>query len=156
VNSNNFAVGRDRGDQRDRYDNRSFGNDRREPSSYSRGIRFTDFSADLFADDGEARIPRAAVPLPTQPPYTAHVGNLAFDLTETEVENYFQGCKVISVRIMKDRIDNRPKGFGYVEFADLDSLKKALTLAEGQLAGRHVRISVAEPRNFHFSAWIDV
>jgi translation initiation factor 4B len=47
---------------------------------------------------------------------------------------------------MKDRIDNRPKGFGYVEFADLDSLKKALSLGDGQLAGRSVRVSVAEPR----------
>ena len=47
---------------------------------------------------------------------------------------------------MKDRIDNRPKGFGYVEFADLESLKKALSLADGQLAGRSVRVSVAEPR----------
>jgi translation initiation factor 4B len=91
-------------------------------------------------------MPRAVVPFPTQPPYTAHVGNLAFDLTETEIENYFEGCKVISVRILKDRMDNRPKGFGYVEFADLDSLKKALSLADGQLAGRSVRVSVAEPR----------
>lgn len=47
---------------------------------------------------------------------------------------------------MKDRIDSRPKGFGYVEFADLDSLKKALSLADGQLAGRSIRVSVAEPR----------
>ena len=52
----------------------------------------------------------------------------------------------MNVRIMKDRIDNRPKGFGYVEFEDLESLKRALTLADGQLAGRNVRVSVAEPR----------
>ena len=87
------------------------------------------------------------MPLPTQPPYTAHVGNLAFDLVESEIERYFEGCKVINVRIMRDRVDNRPKGFGYVEFADLDSLKRALSLADGQLAGRNVRVSVAEPRN---------
>ena len=86
------------------------------------------------------------MPLPTQPPYTAHIGNLAFELTEKEIEDYFEGCTVISVRIMKDRMDNRPKGFGYVEFEDLESLKKALTLADGQLAGRTIRISVAEPR----------
>ena len=96
--------------------------------------------------ESDSRIPRPAVPLPTQPPYTAHVGNLAFDLTDSEIERYFEGCKIISIRIMKDRIDNRPKGFGYVEFADLDSLKKALSLADGQLAGRNVRVSVAEPR----------
>ena len=91
-------------------------------------------------------MPRPLIPMPTQPPYTAHVGNLAFDLTESEIENYFQDCKVISVRVMKDKVDNRPKGFGYVEFGDLESLKKALSLSDGQLAGRSVRISVAEPR----------
>jgi len=47
---------------------------------------------------------------------------------------------------MKDRIDNRPKGFGYIEFSDLESLKHALSLADGQLAGRNIRVSVAEPR----------
>jgi RNA recognition motif-containing protein len=100
----------------------------------------------VLDSESDTRISRPVVPLPTQPPYTAHVGNLAFDLTEAEIENYFEGCRVISVRIMKDRIDNRPKGFGYVEFADLDSLKKALSLADGQLAGRNIRVSVAEPR----------
>jgi translation initiation factor 4B len=52
----------------------------------------------------------------------------------------------MNIRIMKDRIDNRSKGFGYVEFSDLESLKRALSLSEGQLAGRNVRVSVAEPR----------
>lgn len=53
---------------------------------------------------------------------------------------------------MKDKLDNRPKGFGYVEFADLESLKKALGLSEGQLAGRSVRVSVAEPRTSNILA----
>ena len=113
---------------------------------FSRGTESRYLFLKLLDSEGDSRTPRPVVPLPSQPPYTAHVGNLAFDLTEGEIENYFEGCKVISVRIMKDRMDNRPKGFGYVEFADLDSLKKALTLADGQLAGRSVRISVAEPR----------
>lgn len=38
--------------------------------------------------------PRDDVPLPTQPPYTAFVGNLAFDLTEGELEEFFAGSKV--------------------------------------------------------------
>ena len=131
---------------RDRYDNRQYSSDRREMSSFSRGNALFDLHLKGLDSEGDARIPRPVVPLPTQPPYTAHVGNLAFDLGETEIENYFEGCKVINVRIMKDRMDNRPKGFGYVEFADLDSLKRALSLSDGQLAGRSVRVSVAEPR----------
>lgn len=32
--------------------------------------------------------------MPTQPPYTAFIGNLAFDLTEIDLEEFFAGQKV--------------------------------------------------------------
>jgi translation initiation factor 4B len=38
--------------------------------------------------------PRDDVPLPTQPPYTAFIGNLAFDLSEGELQQFFSGLKV--------------------------------------------------------------
>jgi RNA recognition motif-containing protein len=37
---------------------------------------------------------RDDLPLPTQPPYTAFIGNLAFDLTEMELEDLFSPLKV--------------------------------------------------------------
>lgn len=49
---------------------------------------------------------------------------------------------------MEDKVDRKPKGFGYVEFGTLDGLKKALELNGAQFQGRNVRISVAEPRKF--------
>jgi translation initiation factor 4B len=67
-----------------------------------------------------------------------------------------------SIKVIKDR-DERPKGFGYIEFEDLEGLKDALSRS-GQvqlfpffhsctsaydsqtMAGRGVRVSVAEPR----------
>jgi len=85
---------------------------------------------------------RDDVPLPTQPPYTAFVGNLAFDLGESDLEQFFQNVK--SVKIIKDR-DEKPKGFGYVEFEDLDGLKAAITNSGQVLSGRTIRVSVAEP-----------
>ncbi|KAH8981581.1 hypothetical protein EDB86DRAFT_2858288 [Lactarius hatsudake] len=94
--------------------------------------------------DRQAFPPREDLPLPTQPPYTAFVGNLAFDLTENDLETFFDGLKTKSVKVIKDR-DERPKGFGYVEFEDLDDLKAALTKTGSTLAGRTVRVSVAEP-----------
>ncbi|KAI0774981.1 hypothetical protein BD413DRAFT_290605 [Trametes elegans] len=87
--------------------------------------------------------PREDLPLPTEPPFTAFVGNLTFDITEGELEEFFGG-KTKSVKIIKDR-DDKPKGFGYVEFADLDGLKDALAKTNSSLAGRSVRVSVAEP-----------
>ena len=44
--------------------------------------------------DRQAYPPREDLPLPTQPPYTAFVGNLAFDLTEHDLETFFDGLKV--------------------------------------------------------------
>jgi hypothetical protein len=40
--------------------------------------------------------PREDLPLPTSPPYTAFIGNLAFDVTEVELEGFFSGTKVRS------------------------------------------------------------
>ena len=50
------------------------------------------------------------------------------------------------MRIVEDKLENKPKGFGYVEFGSLDGLKKALELSGTQFSGRNIRISVAEPR----------
>lgn len=50
-----------------------------------------------------------------------------------------------SIKIIKDR-DDRPKGFGYIEFATLDGLKDALARSGQSFASRVVRVSVAEPR----------
>lgn len=50
-----------------------------------------------------------------------------------------------SIKIIKDR-DDRPKGFGYIEFATLDGLKDALAKSGQNFASRTVRVSVAEPR----------
>ncbi|KAF9997173.1 hypothetical protein BGZ79_009114 [Entomortierella chlamydospora] len=88
--------------------------------------------------------PRAPVDLPTRPPYTIHLGNLPFDATERDIEGFFIESRITSIRIMKD-YEDKPKGFGYVEFDNLDSLKKALENNGQSLCGRNVRVSVAEP-----------
>ena len=89
------------------------------------------------------------MPLPTKPPYTAHLGNLAYDVTSVDVETFLQDCQVSSVRIVEDKLDRKPKGFGYVEFSTLDGLKNALTRSESNFMGRNIKISIAEPRKYH-------
>ncbi|ORY15273.1 hypothetical protein BCR34DRAFT_478109 [Clohesyomyces aquaticus] len=95
------------------------------------------------ADRGYAM--REVLPLPSKPPYTAHLGNLSFDATEGDISDFFSGCEVTNVRIVEDKLERKPKGFGYVEFGSLDGLKKALELSGTQFQGRNIRISVAEP-----------
>ena len=87
--------------------------------------------------------------MPTKPPYTVHLGNMSFDATEGDITDFFSGCEVTSVRIVEDKLERKPKGFGYAEFATLDGLKKALDANNTQFQGRNIRVSVAEPRKSH-------
>jgi hypothetical protein len=89
---------------------------------------------------------REELPLPSAPPFTAHLANLSFEANEDNVKNFFQDCEVKEVRIVRDKMDDKPKGFGYVTFETLDGLKTALSLSGGNIDGRNVRVSVAEPR----------
>ncbi|KAH7106368.1 hypothetical protein BKA62DRAFT_292820 [Auriculariales sp. MPI-PUGE-AT-0066] len=90
------------------------------------------------------RFSREELPLPTSPPYTAFIGNLSFELTESELESHFADCKTKTVKIIRDR-DDKPKGFGYVEFMDLDGLKAALALSGSAMGSRTIRVNVADP-----------
>lgn len=74
--------------------------------------------------------PREELPLPTKPPFIAFVGNLSFDAYEDTIAEFFAPIAVKEVKIIKDR-DEKPKGFGYVEFETLDGLKDALTRSGG-------------------------
>ncbi|KAI9720933.1 MAG: hypothetical protein M1828_005503 [Chrysothrix sp. TS-e1954] len=98
-----------------------------------------------FGGDRGGFASREQLPLPNRPPYTAHLGNLSFDVTSGDIEDFFSGCSVTSVRIVEDKLDHKPKGFGYVEFGSLDGLKQALSQSESSFQGRNIRVSVAEP-----------
>ncbi|KAI0527854.1 hypothetical protein F5B22DRAFT_7075 [Xylaria bambusicola] len=91
--------------------------------------------------------PRDSFPtqLPTKPPYTAHLGNLSYEATSESVTDFFSDCEITSVRIIEDRIEQRPKGFAYAEFATVDGLKKALTLDGSSFQGRTIKVRIADP-----------
>ena len=91
---------------------------------------------------------REELPLPDKPPYTVHLGNLSFDATVGDVTDFFAGCECTNVRIIEDKLEMKPKGFGYAEFASRDGLKQALTLNGTPFQGRNIRISVADPRTY--------
>ncbi|KAL2819158.1 hypothetical protein BJX63DRAFT_29116 [Aspergillus granulosus] len=116
-----------------------FGSDRRPPPASSAGYG----GSGGFNDRGYAV--REPLPLPTQPPYTAHIGNLSFDATADDISELFAECGVTNVRIVEDKLTKSPKGFGYVEFETVDGLKKALDFSGATLQGRAIRISIAEP-----------
>lgn len=83
-----------------------------------------------------------------EPSLVLFVGNLSFNTTEDALwEVFSEYGEVKSVRLPTDRETQRPKGFGYVEFSDTASAKKALETVNGQdICGRPVRLDFSQPR----------
>ncbi len=62
------------------------------------------------------------------------VGNLNFQTTEEELSTLFgQYGDVVEVKLAKDKITKKPRGFGFVSMGDKESAEEALTQLNGQL-----------------------
>ncbi|KAJ2237282.1 Eukaryotic translation initiation factor 4B [Coemansia sp. RSA 485] len=95
------------------------------------------------------REPRAPVEFPTEPPYTAYVGNLPFNADDAMIRTVFP-ADVVSIRLIRNPENDKPKGFGYVKFETLDALKSAVAQdGTAELGGRQLRINVSEQRPEH-------
>jgi nucleolin len=95
----------------------------------------------------EAR--RAAFGDKTSPPSSVlFVGNLSWDANEDSLWDVFaEYGDVKSVRVPTDRESGKIKGFGYVEFYDMESAKKAHEGAQSkELLGRNLRLDYSQPR----------
>ncbi|KAM6176745.1 LOW QUALITY PROTEIN: E3 ubiquitin-protein ligase TRIM38-like [Erethizon dorsatum] len=78
--------------------------------------------------------------LPKSPPYTAFLGSLPSDLTEDSLKDFFRGLNIREVYLPRDPCNpKRLKGFGYVEFENLDSLFAALNLSKQCLGKRIIQ-----------------
>lgn len=86
---------------------------------------------------------------PSEPATTLFVGNLSFNSTEDGLWEVFgQYGDVKSVRLPTDRETGNPKGFGYVEFTDIESARKAFEGVTGtEIDGRAIRVDYSQPRD---------
>lgn len=80
---------------------------------------------------------------------TLFIGGLSFNSTVDSISEFFaQAGEVTSARIATDRESGKPRGFGYVEFQDVETAKKAYeTLNGGYLDGRSIRLDSASQRD---------
>src|SRR5436190_23814360 len=76
------------------------------------------------------------------------VGNLSFDATENDLQDLFtQAGQVTSVNVMQDRATGKQRGFGFVEMANEEDTKKAISMLHGKdFKGRALTVNEARPR----------
>ncbi|MFG0244227.1 MAG: RNA recognition motif domain-containing protein [Phycisphaerales bacterium JB054] len=77
-----------------------------------------------------------------------YVGNLSFDTSESKLREMFEEHgQVTSAALVMDRDTGRPRGFGFVEFADAASANAAITALNGQnVDGRDLTVNEAKAR----------
>jgi RNA recognition motif-containing protein len=80
------------------------------------------------------------------------IGGLSFETTEeTLTEAFAKAGTVISAVIIKDRMTQRSKGFGFVEMETEEMAQAAITMWNDQeLDGRHVAVNEARPLEKRF------
>ena len=77
-----------------------------------------------------------------------YVGNLSWQMTDEELRTLFeQYGSVTSAKIVKDKVNGRSKGFGFVEMPEENEAQNALSsLYESEVLGRKIIVNEAQPK----------
>ncbi|MEA3365633.1 MAG: RNA-binding protein [Candidatus Hydrogenedentes bacterium] len=77
-----------------------------------------------------------------------YVGNLPYTTTEDELRQAFEPYgNVSAARIIFDRVENRSRGFGFVEMPDDGEGQTAIESMNGaDMQGRTLKVNEARPR----------
>jgi cold-inducible RNA-binding protein len=82
-----------------------------------------------------------------------YVGNLASNITDTELQRLFaEHGAVGSAQVVRDQHSGQPRGFGFVEMADVEA-RRAMELLNGKdIEGRPLTVNEARPTRQHTEA----
>ncbi len=81
-------------------------------------------------------------------PVQIYVGNLTYSMTEDSLRELFAPFgEVTSTKIIKDRLTDRSRGFGFVEMENKDEAESAIQKIDGtEVEGRNMKVNLARPR----------
>jgi RNA recognition motif-containing protein len=76
------------------------------------------------------------------------VGNLPFETAEGDLQDLFARTGTVeSVRVMRDMMTGRARGFAFVEMSTDEEAQRAISeLNEVQLGGRSLNVNEAKPK----------
>ena len=85
-------------------------------------------------------------------PSKLYVGNLAFGVSKSDLEELFSKAgQVQSVAVITDKFSGQSRGFGFVEMANAEDASKAIQqFNDTELKGRNIRVNEAKPRESSF------
>ncbi len=77
-----------------------------------------------------------------------YVGNLAYNVTTEDLRPLFEKYgEVVSIKIVKDRVTHKSRGFGFVEITEeKKALKSIRALNNRELKGRKIKVNKVLPR----------
>jgi RNA recognition motif-containing protein len=77
-----------------------------------------------------------------------YVGNLPYQATDEDLREAFGAHgDVVGATVVRDRDTGRSRGFGFVEFGDDETGRRAMAAMDGvEMAGRALRVSEAHER----------
>ncbi|CCF58908.1 hypothetical protein KAFR_0F03120 [Kazachstania africana CBS 2517] len=86
--------------------------------------------------------------VPSEPSETLFLGNLSFNADRDNISEMFSKFgEIVSVRIPTHPETEQPKGFGYVQYTNVEDAKKALDALQGEyIDNRPVRLDFSTPR----------
>ncbi|XP_055343615.1 ataxin-2-like protein isoform X2 [Paramacrobiotus metropolitanus] len=93
------------------------------------------------AGDGGSQGPSR---VPSDPPFSAFVGNLHQATVQSEIGEMFNRQKVKNIRMLYETESKNFRGVAFVEFVDKESLTEALNLDGMVRRGRNIRVDVAD------------
>uniref|UniRef100_A0A093Y5T2 28 kDa ribonucleoprotein, chloroplastic n=1 Tax=Talaromyces marneffei PM1 TaxID=1077442 RepID=A0A093Y5T2_TALMA len=81
-----------------------------------------------------------------QPTRSLYIGNLAYDLTDRELNELFKSVRnVIEVRVAVDRQTGNPRGFAHADFLDTPSAQAALEILSSKAPhGRRLKVDFSQ------------
>lgn len=77
-----------------------------------------------------------------------YIGNIPYSISESELTQLFANFgEVTSLNIVKDKVTNRSKGFGFVDMPDDSAASAAINELNGkEVNGRKIIVNEARPK----------
>lgn len=79
---------------------------------------------------------------------TIYVGNISFKVKENDLESVFAEYGTVdSVKIIKDKISKKSKGYGFIEMDNESEVENAINSLNGkEVDGRALKVHKAHPK----------